>query len=163
MTDGNPSRRSFFYLPSRRDIRYALAMHWFFLGLIGLIGGLLSGMFGIGGGIVMVPCLVLLVGLSQHQAQGTSLAVLAIPVAALGAWKYYQAGHVDLTNVAIIALAFLLGIFGGSSISLSLDPAVVKKGFAILLLGVAIYMWFSSTPSKTVTKAATESQTATST
>ncbi len=59
-------------------------MHWFILALIGLIGGLLSGMFGIGGGIDMVPCLVLLVGL----------------LAALGAWKYYQAGHVDLTNFA---------------------------------------------------------------
>jgi len=123
-------------------------MQWLALASIGLIGGLLSGMFGIGGGIVMVPCLVLLVGLSQHQAQGTSLAVLAIPVAALGAWKYYQAGHVDLANVGIIAAAFLIGIFGGSSLSLSLDPAVVKKGFAVLLVAVAVYMWFSSTPTK---------------
>jgi len=124
-------------------------MHWFLLVLIGLGAGLLSGMFGVGGGIIMVPCMVIFLGLSQHQAQGTSLAVLAIPVAALGAYKYYQAGHIDLVNVAIIALAFLVGIYGGSTFSLSIDPATVKKAFAVLLLFVAVYMWFSSSPAKT--------------
>lgn len=94
----------------------------------------------------MVPCLVAFLGLSQHQAQGTSLAVLAIPVAALGAYKYHQAGHIDFVNVAIIAASFLIGIYGGSTFSLSLDPAVAKRSFAVLMVCVAIYMWFTSTP-----------------
>ncbi len=94
----------------------------------------------------MVPCLVALVGLSQHQAQGTSLAVLAIPVAALGAYKYHQAGHIDFTNVALIATAFLIGIYGGSTFSLSLDPAIAKRCFAVLMVCVAIYMWFTAAP-----------------
>ncbi len=113
--------------------------------LIGLLGGVLSGMFGVGGGVIMVPLLLFLLGYSQHQAQGTSLAVLAIPVTFLAAYTYYKSGEnvVNWKYSIIIALFFIVGSYFGSKIALSINQALLKKIFSVILLIVAIKMFLS--------------------
>jgi len=103
---------------------------------IGLFAGLMSGMIGIGGGIVMVPLLILL-GMSQHQSQGISLAVLAVPVTALAAFNYYKEGYVDVKYAAVIAVFFVIGGFIGSKFALQIDEKTLKKVFGFILLIVA--------------------------
>ena len=103
---------------------------------IGLLAGVLSGLIGIGGGIIMIP-LLLLLGLSQHQAQGTSLAVLAVPVTALAAYNYYKEGYVDWKYAALIAIFFVIGGYIGSKFALQIDEKVLKKIFGFVLLLVA--------------------------
>lgn len=107
-----------------------------YLILIGIAAGILSGLVGIGGGIVMVPMLVW-IGFSQHQAQGTSLAVLSVPVTLLAAMNYYREGYLNWKYAMIIAVFFVVGGFLGSKLSLSLDEKVVKRIFGVLLLFVA--------------------------
>lgn len=107
---------------------------------IGLAAGILSGVVGVGGGIVIVPALVFFCSMSQHQAQGTSLAVLLLPVGALAVYSYYKQGLVDLQATLIIAAAFLIGGFIGSRISIAMDEDTVKKVFGVLLLIIAIKM-----------------------
>ncbi|MBK9274472.1 MAG: sulfite exporter TauE/SafE family protein [Flavobacteriales bacterium] len=106
--------------------------------LIGLLAGLLSGFVGVGGGIIMVPALVWLMGYGQHQAQGTSLAVLVLPVVAVAAWNYHREHPLDLRAVAIIAGAFVLGGYLGSRMALSIPADVVKRVFGLVMLVVAI-------------------------
>jgi uncharacterized membrane protein YfcA len=106
--------------------------------VIGLAAGLLSGFVGIGGGVVMVPALVWLLGYSQHQAQGTSLGVLVLPVVLLAAWNYHKVHPIDLKAVAVIAVAFVVGGFMGSKMALALPAETVKKVFGIVMLAVAI-------------------------
>ena len=108
--------------------------------LIGILAGLLSGLVGVGGGVVMVPLLVLFLGLTQHQAQGTSLAVLAVPVTALAVFNYYKEGQLDFKYAAVIAIFFIVGSFLGSKLALSLDQKSLKKIFAVILIGIAIKM-----------------------
>ena len=103
---------------------------------IGLLAGVLSGLIGIGGGIIMIP-LLLLLGLSQHQAQGTSLAVLAVPVTALAAFNYYKEGYVDWKYAVLIAVFFVIGGYIGSKFALQIDEKVLKKIFGFVLLLVA--------------------------
>jgi uncharacterized protein len=103
---------------------------------IGLLAGMLSGLVGIGGGIVMVP-LLLLLGFSQHQAQGTSLAVLVVPVTAAAVFNYYKAGYLDWKYAALIAVFFVVGGYFGSKLAITIDQKVLKKIFGILLLFVA--------------------------
>jgi uncharacterized membrane protein YfcA len=110
----------------------------FMLLCIGIAAGYLSGFVGIGGGIVMVPALVLFLGLTQFQAQGTSLAVLAIPVAAFGAYNYFKQGYINLTFAAIIAIGFVLGAFLGAKTVLKLDPVLVKKIFGFIMIAIAL-------------------------
>ena len=105
--------------------------------LIGILAGILSGLVGVGGGIVMVPLLILFFGYSQHQAQGTSLAVLAVPVTLLAAYNYHKQGHLDWRYAAVIAVFFVLGGFIGSKIAISLDQKMLKKVFGVILLFVA--------------------------
>lgn len=104
--------------------------------IIGFCAGLFSGLVGIGGGIIMVPML-LLIGLNQHQAQGTSLAVLAIPVTALAAFNYYKSGHVDWKFALIMAVFFVIGGYFGSKLAINVDQKILKKIFAVALLIVA--------------------------
>jgi len=111
--------------------------------VIGLITGALSGMLGIGGAIIMIPALIMLTGLSQQAAQGTSLAVMLPPIGILAAYNYYKAGHVNITFALILAAAFIAGSYFGSKIALSLPQALLKKFFAVLLLIVAARMLFS--------------------
>ena len=110
--------------------------------LVGITAGILSGFVGVGGGIIMVPALVWLLGYSQHQAQGTSLAVLMLPVVFLAVRNYYKAGVIDPKIVAVIALAFVAGSYFGSKWSLALPMETVRKVFGGITLLVALKLIF---------------------
>jgi uncharacterized membrane protein YfcA len=110
--------------------------------LIGLAAGFLSGLVGIGGGVIIVPALVLLAGFSQKLAQGTSLGILLLPVGILGVIQYYNQGYLDVKFVLIISLAFVLGSLLGSKLALSLSDAKMKKIFALVMLVIAVKMLF---------------------
>jgi uncharacterized protein len=108
--------------------------------LIGFIAGGLSGFVGIGGGVVIVPALVYILGLSQHEAQGTSLLLMLPPIGILAVMNYYRAGHINWTYGAIIAGAFIAGGYVGSKLSLKLSPGIVKLSFGIIMAYVAFMM-----------------------
>jgi hypothetical protein len=110
--------------------------------LVGLAAGILSGLVGIGGGIIIVPALVFLLGFSQHQAQGTSLGILLLPAGIFAVINYYKQGYIDLKVVFILFIGFIIGGYLGSKISLNLSEAVVKKIFAVVLLAIAGKMLF---------------------
>ena len=112
----------------------------FYLILIGIAAGFLGGMVGIGGGVIIVPALVLLLGITQHNAQGISLAMMLFPVGILGVINYYKKGYVDFRYAALIAVGFLLGSYLGSKFSLSLPQETVKKIFAIIMIVLAVRM-----------------------
>lgn len=105
--------------------------------VIGILAGILSGLVGVGGGVVMVPMLVLLLGFTQHQAQGTSLAVLVVPVTAVAVYNYYKGGYIDWRYAAVIAMFFVVGGYFGSKIAIGLDQKVLKKVFGFILLFIA--------------------------
>ncbi|WP_353148003.1 sulfite exporter TauE/SafE family protein [Flavobacterium sp.] len=105
--------------------------------LIGVLAGVLSGLVGVGGGIIMVPLLVMFFGFNQHQAQGTSLAVLAVPVTAVAVFNYYKEGQINVKYAAIIAVFFVVGSIFGSKFALTLDQKLLKKIFAVVLLVIA--------------------------
>jgi uncharacterized membrane protein YfcA len=111
-----------------------------FIALIGLAAGVLSGVFGIGGGVVIVPALMLALGFTAQQAAGTSLAALLLPVGLFGALQYWQAGHVNLLNAAMLALGLLLGAFVGARLGLALPSEVVQRAFGVLLVIVGVRM-----------------------
>jgi len=110
--------------------------------LIGLAAGVLSGMFGIGGGVIIVPLLILLLGFTAQQAAGTSLAALLLPVGLFGAIQYWQAGQVNVLNAALLALGLLLGAFIGARLGLSLPSEVVQRAFGALLVIVGLRLAF---------------------
>ncbi len=105
--------------------------------LIGLAAGLLSGLVGIGGGIIIVPALVYFLGFSQHSAQGTSLGLLLPPVGILAVMNYYKKGFLDIKVVIIMAIAFIVGAYLGSKLSINMSEEKLKKFFAIVLLLIA--------------------------
>ena len=108
--------------------------------VLGLAAGILSGLFGIGGGILMVPALVLLFGLSQHLAQGTTLALMVPPIGLLAAWTYYKQGYVDIKIAALICLGFFIGGLIGAKCATSIHPVLLKKLFGVVLLIAALRM-----------------------
>ena len=110
--------------------------------LVGLAAGVLSGMVGVGGGIIVVPALIYILGFSQHQAQGTSLGLLLLPVGIFAVLNYYKKGYIDVKVVAIMCVAFVIGGWFGSKVSLSLPQETVKKIFAVLMLVIAGKMLF---------------------
>jgi uncharacterized membrane protein YfcA len=114
-----------------------------YLIMIGLAAGFLGGMVGIGGGVLIVPALVLMLGLSQHNAQGISLAMLLFPVGLLGVINYYKKGYVDFKYAGLLAVGFLIGSFVGSKFSLSLPQETVKKIFAVVMILLALKLLFS--------------------
>tara|TARA_A200000113_G_C8670989_1_gene292340 strand:- start:50 stop:418 length:369 start_codon:yes stop_codon:yes gene_type:complete len=105
-----------------------------FLILIGLSAGLLSGFIGVGGGIIIIPLLMILLGMTQHQAQGTSLAVMLPPIGILAAWNYHKAGFVDWKYALIISAAFIVGGYLSSKWAVNVDAKTLKKVFGIMLL-----------------------------
>lgn len=107
---------------------------------IGFFAGTLSGFIGVGGGIIIVPALVYFLGLSQHQATGTSLFILCMPVVILGVLNYAKTGNVNWTYGLIIASTFVFGGYLGSKLSLKVNPAVVKLIFGAIMLYVAVMM-----------------------
>ena len=108
--------------------------------LLGLVAGGISGLVGIGGGVMIVPALVFLFGLSQHQAQGTTLALLVPPIGLLAAWTYYKCGHVNLTIAAFICLGFALGGLFGAGVATKLSAIALRRIFGTVLLLTALYM-----------------------
>jgi uncharacterized membrane protein YfcA len=108
--------------------------------VLGLVAGVLSGLLGIGGGIIIIPALILLFGLSQQQAQGTTLALMVPPIGLLAAWTYYKAGYVDLKIAAFICLGFFVGGFFGAKLATGISTQVLQKVFGVALLLTAIYM-----------------------
>ncbi len=109
---------------------------------LGLTAGILSGMLGIGGGIIMVPALVLVFGLSQHAAQGTTLALMVPPIGLLAAWTYWRQGFVDLRIAAFVCLGFFFGGLIGAKFVTGLPEHVLKKifGFALLIVSIRIIL-----------------------
>jgi hypothetical protein len=105
---------------------------------IGLFAGAFSGMVGIGGGVIIIPALVYFVGFSQHQAQGTSLAIMLPPIGLMAAYQYYKAGHVNLTYALIIASAFFIGGYFGAKYAVKMPQDLLKKIFGVFLILVAL-------------------------
>jgi uncharacterized protein len=108
--------------------------------ILGLVAGILSGMIGIGGGIVIVPALVYFLGYTQHQAQGTVLFMFLLPIGILGVFNYYNGGHIEFKTAFIIASTFIVGSYFGSKISIAIDQATLKKLFGAILFLVSIKM-----------------------
>ena len=108
--------------------------------LLGLLAGALSGLIGIGGGTIIVPALIYLFGLTQHQAQGTTLALLIPPIGLLAAWTYYKNGYVNLTIAVFICLGFFIGGLAGAKLAVGLSNEILRKVFGFVLLLIALYM-----------------------
>jgi uncharacterized membrane protein YfcA len=111
--------------------------------LIGIVAGILSGMFGIGGGIIIVPALVYLCGFSQLKAQGTSLSILLPPVGIFAFLEYYKKGQVNLQAGASIVIFLVIGSVFGTKLAQNLPIEVMKKSFGILMLIISVKMIFS--------------------
>jgi len=111
--------------------------------LIGVVAGVFGGFIGIGGGLIVVPCLVYFLGMSQHAAQGTSLAMMLPPIGVTAVYNYYKAGDVDFKVAAILCISFVIGSYFGSKIAISLSPQTIKRAFGILiiLLGMKMVFW----------------------
>lgn len=112
----------------------------FVLVAIGIAAGMLGGMIGVGGGLIIVPALVFFLGMTQHQAQGTSLGVIVLPVGILAVINYYKAGQINFNYSLIIAASFVLGGYLGSKVAIALDQQTLKKIFGGLMLIIAIKM-----------------------
>ena len=110
--------------------------------LVGLIGGTLSGLTGLGGGFIMVPLLVYLFGMSQHQAQGTSLTVLLPPLGVLAFWQYYKNGHVDVHVAILVAIGFIAGGYLGGWTAQMIPGPLLRKGFAVVTALISLDMFF---------------------
>jgi uncharacterized membrane protein YfcA len=115
---------------------------------IGLGAGVLSGLFGIGGGVVIVPALIFLARMQPQSATGTSLAALLLPVGALGAYEYWKTGTLNVLAAALIALGLFLGAGVGAKLSLTLSTGTLRRLFAVFLALIAVRMWFSEPKAK---------------
>ena len=111
--------------------------------LIGLVTGAFSGMLGLGGGLVIIPALVYILGFSQHMANGTSLAMMLPPIGVFAAYNYFKAGQVNLKYAIILAVAFMIGSYFTSKIAVKVPENILRKIFSIFLLLVAFKMFFT--------------------
>ena len=107
---------------------------------VGLVAGFLSGLVGIGGGIIVVPVLVYLLSMDQKTAQGTAIFMFLLPIGLLSVYNYYKAGHVDMKFAAIMAITFFVGSYFGSKTAIAIDTKVVKQIFAIVMILVGAKM-----------------------
>lgn len=111
--------------------------------ILGLVAGGFSGIIGLGGGIILVPAFIFLFGMSQQQAQGTTLALMVPPIGILAAYTYYQAGFVDIKVAALVCLGFIFGGWIGAKFAVQMPKEVLQKIFAITLFLISIKMFFS--------------------
>ncbi len=114
---------------------------------VGLTAGIASGLFGIGGGIIIVPLLAVIFNLDQKVASATSLVSMLLPVGILGVWAYYKAGIINQTHIRMglfVSVGLLIGALFGSKLSIVLPTKILSKGFSLLLIYVAIRLWFQS-------------------
>jgi uncharacterized membrane protein YfcA len=117
--------------------------HLIILIVIGILSGLLAGVFGVGGAIIVIPALVFILGLTQHEAQGTSLAFMLPPVGILATWNYWKAGHVDWKIALVLSATFVVGAYFGSSFSLNISDRSLRRVFGVLMMVMAVKMIFS--------------------
>jgi len=110
--------------------------------LLGLIAGIASGLIGIGGGLIIIPALIFCFGLSQHQAQGTALALMVPPIGILAAWVYYKQGYVNLKMASFICLGFLFGGLLGARMAAFLPSKVLERIFGAALFLISLKMLF---------------------
>ena len=108
--------------------------------LLGFLAGILSGIIGIGGGIVIVPALIYMMGFSQHKAQGTSLGALLLPIGILAAWEYYKAGNIDIKAALLVAAGFAIGGWLGGMWAQQIPELMLRRVFATVLILVGIKM-----------------------
>ena len=116
-------------------------MRWIGIGIIGIVGGLASGLFGVGGGVIFVPLLVIFLGLNFHTAIGTSLAAI-VPTAAVGAYRHFSEKALDWRAAILLAIFAMIGAWLGAGLSLRLDVIVLRKVFAVFLFVVALHLFF---------------------
>ncbi|KAB0667727.1 sulfite exporter TauE/SafE family protein [Oryzomonas japonica] len=109
---------------------------------LGILAGLTSGLIGIGGGIIIVPVLVLFFGFSQQLAQGTTLALMVPPLGAFAAWTYYRQGYVDIKTAGLICLGFLVGSVLGADFAIRLPTEVLTRTFGAILVAIGLKMLF---------------------
>jgi uncharacterized membrane protein YfcA len=115
-------------------------MHIIIYIILGLAAGTFSGLIGVGGGIVVIPALVYILGLTQHQAQGTTLALMVPPIGLLAAWTYYKHGYVDLTIAIFVCFGFFVGGLVGAKIATALPQDILRRIFGGALLLVSLHM-----------------------
>ncbi|MCC6372740.1 MAG: sulfite exporter TauE/SafE family protein [Bacteroidia bacterium] len=111
--------------------------------LIGLTAGTLGGMVGLGGGIILIPALIIFLKTDQLTAQGTSIAIMLPPIGLFAVYNYYKAGYVNIKYAAVIAIAFMIGGYFGSGLALKISPNLMRKIFSVLLVLIAAKMFFS--------------------
>jgi len=111
---------------------------------IGTLAGMLGGFVGVGGGLIVVPALIYFLGVSQMDAQGTSLAMMLPPIGILAVWNYQKTGNVNFTYAMIIAVSFIIGGYFGSKLALRIPVNTVKLIFGLLMLYTSIRMIYSS-------------------
>ena len=111
--------------------------------LLGLTAGILGGFVGVGGGVLIVPVLVLLLGFDQHLAVGTSLGALLPPVGVLGAWEYYKHGHLNVTYALLLGMGLLVGGYIGAIYAVQMPGAVLRRIFAVFLLITSLRMLYN--------------------
>ena len=108
--------------------------------ILGVFAGMVSGLIGIGGGIIVVPILIYIFGFSQHAAQGTTLAMLIPPIGLLAAWAYYKQGYANIPVAGLICLGFVLGGYFGAKLAIGFPEVILRKIFGVCLLAIAGYM-----------------------
>ena len=111
---------------------------------IGLFAGIASGFVGVGGGLILVPAMMVFLGLGQHAAQGTSVAMMLPPVGILAVMQYHKAGEVHWAFAAVLCITFVVGAWGGSKLSLRLSEGWVKLVFGLVMLYASVRMLFKA-------------------
>jgi len=110
--------------------------------ILGIVAGALSGLVGIGGGIIIIPALIFIFGLSQKVAQGTTLALMIPPIGLLAALAYYKSGFVDIKFATLIIVGFFIGSLIGAKFAVRLPTEILSKVFAITIILIGLKMLF---------------------
>jgi hypothetical protein len=112
--------------------------------IVGLAAGILAGLFGVGGGVLIVPGLMFFSKMSQTSAQGTSLGAMLLPVGALGAWEYYKKGDLNVTAALLVGLGIFIAAPVGARLALMIPVKMLQRGFAVFLVVVAARLWYKA-------------------